>query len=195
MHKEFPSVQRLPVHLPNQQQVTFDETGNIMQVLSTAMHTKLTQWLDFNRRKKELHEQALITDPAAQPHVCLTTLYHNFPKIATWHQPSKKWKERKQRLSVHNTMEYVYNDSSAPVGRVYGVHPREGERYYLRLLLMKIPGATSFDDLKTTFDGSRNPAYVIHDTFQDACRDLGLLQDDQEWISCMRTSATFASAY
>jgi len=39
MHKEFPSVQHLPVHLPNQQQVTFDETGNIMQVLATAMHT------------------------------------------------------------------------------------------------------------------------------------------------------------
>jgi len=60
---------------------------------------------------------------------------------------------------------------------------------------MKVPGATSFDDLKTTYDHTRNPAYVIHDTFQDACRDLGLLQDDQEWISCMRTSATFASAF
>ena len=82
-------------------------------------------------------------------------------------------------------MEYVYNESSPPVGRVYGVHPREGERFYLRLLLMKVPGPTSFDDLKKTYDPSRNPAHIIHDTFQDACRDLGLLQDDQEWITCM----------
>ena len=58
-------------------------------------------------------------------------------------------------------MEYVYNESSPPVGRVYGVHPREGERFYLRLLLMKIAGPTSFDDLKTTYDPSRNPARII----------------------------------
>jgi len=66
-------------------------------------------------------------------------------------------------------MEYVYNESSPPVGREYGVHPREGERCYLRLLLMKIPGPTSFDDQKKTSDPSRNPAHVIHETFQDAC--------------------------
>jgi hypothetical protein len=204
MHKEFPSVQRLPVHLPNQQQVSFDETGNIIQVLATARHTKLTRWLEFNYKKKEEHEQALLIDPAAQPHLCLNTLYHNFPKIAIWNQSSKVWKERKQRVTDQNTMEYVYNESRPPVGRVYGVHPREGERYYLRLLLMKIPGPTSFDDLKKTYNPRRNPTrdihernstHVIHETFQDACRDLGLLQDDQEWISCMQNSATFASAY
>ena len=60
---------------------------------------------------------------------------------------------------------------------------------------MKVPGPTSFDDLKKTYDPSRNPAHIIHDTFQDACRDLGLIQDDQEWITCMRSSASFASAY
>jgi len=58
-------------------------------------------------------------------------------------------------------MEYVYNESSPPVGRVYGVHPREGERFYLRLLLMKIPGPISFDHLKNTYDPSRNPAHVV----------------------------------
>ena len=60
---------------------------------------------------------------------------------------------------------------------------------------MKIRGPTSFGDLKTTYDPSRNPPHVIHQTFQDACLDLGLLQDDQEWISCMQSCATFASAY
>jgi len=60
---------------------------------------------------------------------------------------------------------------------------------------MKIPGPTSFDDLKKTYDPSRNSAHVIHETFQDACQDFGLLQDDQEWTSCMQSSETFASAY
>ncbi len=150
-----------------------------MQVLGNAMNTKLTRWLEFNRNKKEEHQHALLAEPGAQPHVCLNTLYHNFPKIATWNQSSKNWKERKQRETDRNTIEYVYNESSPPVGRVYGVHPREGEQFYLRLLLMKIRGPTSFDDLKTTYDPSRNPPHVIHQTFQDACLDLGLLQDDQ----------------
>ncbi len=28
-------------------------------------------------------------------------------------------------------------------------HPQEGERYYLRLLLLNVPGATSLNDLQT----------------------------------------------
>ena len=35
------------------------------------------------------------------------------------------------------------------IGRIYAVNPREGELYYLRILLNNIKGATSFVDLKT----------------------------------------------
>jgi len=126
MHKEFPSVQRLPVHLPNQQQVTFDETENIMQVLATAMHTKLTRWLDFNHKKKEQNEEALLTDPAARPHVCLNTLYHNFPGIAIWNQTSKTWKQHKQQVTDQNTMEYVYT-SQVHRSEEYMVYIQERE--------------------------------------------------------------------
>ena len=65
----------------------------------------------------------------------------------------------------------------------------EGERFFLRLLLLKVEGATSFDDLKTTYDaGIPN----IHASYQDACREMGLLQDDSEWVNCMETASTFA---
>jgi hypothetical protein len=38
------------------------------------------------------------------------------------------------------------------VGRIVSVHPAEGDRYFLRVLLNHVPGSTSFDDLKTFED-------------------------------------------
>ena len=58
------------------------------------------------------------------------------------------------------------------------VQPIEGERYYLRILLTHVIGATSFDDLKT-INGQ------ICRTFKEACTHLGLLQDDNGWDTCL----------
>ena len=61
---------------------------------------------------------------------------------------------------------------------MYFVHPKAGERYYLRMLLNIVHGATSFEDLKTVNN-------VFYSTFKDACEALGLLQDDKEWDDCL----------
>ena len=58
------------------------------------------------------------------------------------------------------------------------VQPSEGERYYLRILLTHIKGATSFNNLKTI------NGYVCR-TFKETCIHLGLLQDDAEWNTCL----------
>ena len=58
------------------------------------------------------------------------------------------------------------------------VQPSEGERYYLRILLTYIKGATSFNHLKTINE------YVC-ETFKETCIRLGLLQDDIEWDTCL----------
>ena len=58
------------------------------------------------------------------------------------------------------------------------VSPSQGERFYLRMLLTVITGATLFPDLRTV-NG------IQHPTFKQACITLGLLQDDQEWIQCL----------
>ena len=58
------------------------------------------------------------------------------------------------------------------------IQPIEGERYYLRILLTHVIGATSFDNLKT-INGQ------ICRTFKEACTHLGLLQDDNEWDTCL----------
>lgn len=50
-------------------------------------------------------------------------------------------------------------------------HPAEEERYYLRVLLNHIPGATSFEDLKTV-DG------VVYPFFYEAAKKRGLIEVD-----------------
>ena len=83
----------------------------------------------------------------------------------------KEWKPRQEGIAI---------------GRMYTCNPLAGERYYLRLLLTIIPGAQSFEHLRTV-DGRE------YSTFKDACRALGLLQDDREWISCFTEAVNFAT--
>ncbi len=70
------------------------------------------------------------------------------------------------------------------LGRMYFVQPSEGERYYLRVLLTHVAGATCFEDLRTTHR-PHMPTIVVHPTFKAACLARGLLQDDAEWDQCL----------
>ena len=60
------------------------------------------------------------------------------------------------------------------LSRMYNVRPNAGERFFLRLLLLHVKGATSFEYLRTV-NG------VVFDTFREACSALGILADDNEW--------------
>lgn len=57
---------------------------------------------------------------------------------------------------------------------MYTIHPNNHECFYLRLLLHTVKGPTSFETLRTT-NG------IVHQTFRDACLELGLLEDDNQW--------------
>ncbi|GFU37581.1 uncharacterized protein TNCV_4275001 [Trichonephila clavipes] len=59
-------------------------------------------------------------------------------------------------------------------GDFYTVHPKQRECFYLRLLLVNVPGPTSFEFLRTV-NGR------VFNTYQDACRELQLLEDDNHW--------------
>ena len=65
------------------------------------------------------------------------------------------------------------------IGRIYFASPNSGERFYLRLLLTVVKGPTSFENLRTV-------SGVVYDTFKSACVARGLLEDDEEWIQCLR---------
>ncbi len=60
------------------------------------------------------------------------------------------------------------------IGLMCYAHPTSSERYYLRMLLNYVKGATSYEHLRTV-DG------IKHDTFKDACIAMGLLANDNEW--------------
>ncbi len=64
---------------------------------------------------------------------------------------------------------------------MYTVSPREGERYFLRLLLLHVTEAESFLDMRTV-DGE------VCSSFRQACGRRGLLGDDAEWRRVLRES-------
>ena len=62
---------------------------------------------------------------------------------------------------------------------MYSVSPTQTELFHLRLLLLHVKGATSYEGLKTV-DG------VLQNSYAAACLALGLVEDDDEWIKAMQ---------
>jgi len=58
----------------------------------------------------------------------------------------------------------------------------------VRLLLTVVPGATSFDNLRTI----NSQTYT---TFQQACLTFGVIQDDIEWIQYFEEAIVFSTGY
>jgi hypothetical protein len=80
---------------------------------------------------------------------------------------------------------WVTRQKCFAIGRLYHCSPAHGERFYLRLLLTVRVGPTAYDDL-CTVDGVRHP------TFKAACKAMGLLEDDREWIATFEEACDFA---
>ncbi|KAL6856293.1 hypothetical protein ACP4OV_019095 [Aristida adscensionis] len=70
------------------------------------------------------------------------------------------------------------------VGRIVSAHPAEGERYYLRVILNHVTGATSFEDLRTV-DG------VVLPTFREAAERRGLIESDNTLDECLTEATMF----
>ncbi|GBM12248.1 hypothetical protein AVEN_155255-1 [Araneus ventricosus] len=69
--------------------------------------------------------------------------------------------------------------SGDALGCVYTVYSRNTDCYYLRLLLHKIKGPTSFKDLQTV-NG------IEYETYREACLALGLLENDNQWNEALK---------
>lgn len=85
--------------------------------------------------------------------------YQQFPQYFVWHRKEKKWTPGQQGEAI---------------GRLYSCDPGVGEKYYLRLLLTRVRGVTSFNNLKGGLP-----------TFKAACMARGFLEDDSEWVQCI----------
>eukprot|EP00889_Picochlorum_renovo_P007393 jgi/Picre1/34423/NNA_001892.t1 len=171
----YPSVQQLHLHTPNDQSVLFEEEGNLVDVVQEAgsADTMLTAWFKFNLEKHKYQarlagagEGATVRKPAA-----LSTCYADIGAIATWGRKMKRWTRRTQ--------------STGCVSRLPFVHPQDRERWCLKQLLCALPGATSWDDLKTVRNTEKGGNPTVCPSFEEACRLRGMLENDDLWCSGM----------
>src|SRR6266404_4821023 len=157
MHDHEPSVVCLTVHLSCHQSVVINPARdvNAQQVLdrNEDRDTTLTAWFKANDKD--------------QDGVIRNTLYQDFPSKMRWNRDTRIWTVRRRGFAI---------------GRMYYAHPSSGERFYLRLLLTSVKGATSFEDLRF-FQGTQ------HTSFREACILRGLLEDDNEWDQCLQEAS------
>ena len=103
------------------------------------------------------------------------------PRFYTWNAALKKFQRRKKGEVVADVF------STDALGRIYTVHPRQDECFYLRLFLVNIRGHTSFESLRTV-DG------VLCVTFREACQRLNLLENDAHWDLTLADATVSAPA-
>ena len=161
IHERDPSVQQLAVHLENGQRVYFTEDTASDQASRDPPKTTLTEFFALCR-----------IDNFAK-----TLLYVDVPKYYTWDK--KAWNRKKQGTDVagHPGVKEAH-----VLGRVYTISPRQGECFYLRLLLHHVRGPQSFSELRTV-NGD------LCSSFREACFKLGLLEDDNQYHLAMEETA------
>jgi hypothetical protein len=119
LYQMYPCV-HLTVHLPSMHMVAYNERDDLCNVINHGQSQKSMLTEYFWMNS---------VDPFAH-----SFLYREFLEYYRWDRTEKELLRRKQRTQI---------------GRIMYACPAEGERYYLRVLLNHVRGATSFDDLKT----------------------------------------------
>ena len=114
----------------------------------------------LDERKKTMLTAYFAANNNEENQLARNTYYSDFPQHFVWVQQSKEWKIR----SRNNNNE---NNSVSTIGRLISVHPNQGDKYFLRLLLINRKGDTSFVDLRTV-------NIVLFSSFKEACDAMGL---------------------
>lgn len=154
MHFQSHTIVRLDVHLPHRQMVYF-RLGQEQGALENVKQTKLLAFFELN----------CIDESARQ------FTYTEIPMHFTWVDGNKKWKKR-------------LRGGDKIISRMFVVSPRDKELFHLRLLLLHVCGAQSFQDVRT-YNG------VVYDTFAEACHSRGIASNDNEWRECLNEAKQF----
>lgn len=152
IHERHPTVTHLAVHLENGERVYFTQ-NNLLQRAKTPPATTLTAFFELCRK-----------DDFAK-----TLLYIEVPAYYTW--ANNKFSRRKKGECVEG-FPNIKKDSA--LGRMYCIHPSQCECFHLRILLHHVRGPTSFINLRTVHG-------KIMPTYQLACKELGLIENDEHW--------------
>ena len=157
----------------------YNITENKPAVMALRIHLKDQQQVVFdmntemealeNQRETELtaffkFNQSL-NDQDEKP------MYVEMPERHVYDKKEKEWRVRKR--------------GEPSVGRVHQVNPVAGDVYFLRMLLHDnhCRGKTSFEDMLRLPDGR------VCETYKEVCLELGLLDDDEEWIRSLEMMA------
>ncbi|XP_076906088.1 uncharacterized protein LOC143562053 [Bidens hawaiensis] len=89
-------------------------------------------------------------------------------------KPSRRW--------LRNAMKKQLPFAKVLSRRIHAVSPTAGEAYFLRILLNRVKGPQSFEEIRI-INGRLQPS------FRDACYSLGLLEDDQEYIEAIEEAS------
>lgn len=154
-----PPVLQMQVHLPGMHMVPFNDKDNLEDVARRSQSQR-SMLTEYFRMNRE--------DPNAHKY-----LYREFPEHYTWNKSKKLWKPRVQHIQI---------------GRHVYANPAEGERYYLRVLLNHVRGATSFVSLRTVRG-------VMEPTFRGACEALGLVETDKSLDDALTEATSFKMPY
>ena len=154
LHEQSHTIIRLPVHLHEQQPVYFKQ-GKHEEALQRA-----------SRQETMLTAWFALNRKSSQPYT-----YNEIPHYFVFNYQLRQWKPRKR-------------GGDNIIGRTYYVSPKQTERFCLRLLLLHVHGATSFEDLRT-YDG------CLMETFKEACVARHLLADDKEWDNTLQEASAF----
>lgn len=123
IHKEFPAITQLPVHVEDEKNVFFTrgDIGSLRQASETPVDSKLRAYFKANQKYPAAH----------------ALLYTELPSQLMWHCEMHEWKPRKQQ-TAHGQLSFI--------------PPNTGEKYYACLILSVVKDLRGFDDL-CTFDG------------------------------------------
>ncbi|KAJ3698202.1 hypothetical protein LUZ61_001907 [Rhynchospora tenuis] len=165
IHYSHPTVERLPIHLPFQNNILFRDSQPLTEIVTNpaSQRTKLTAWFELNAR-----------DPAARQ---LT--YPEVTRLYTWQEGQKNWKVREQGYRL---------------ARVHFVQPSAGDVYYQRMLLNSVRGATSFEHLRTvngTLYQTYKEACNAYGLLDDNSEWLHTMQEAAASASCDQLRAMF----
>ncbi|GBM15371.1 hypothetical protein AVEN_199633-1 [Araneus ventricosus] len=142
---------RLSVHLPNQKRVTCQD-GHEEEALEAARSRQTMLKSWFQLNQSDPDAQTLLNTDIPYNYVC----------------DRNNCKRRKR-------------GGNKIVARMYVLNVKDAERFYLRMLLLHVPGAASFKFLRTVDN-------VIYDTFKQVAFHRHLLNSDEEWDHCLHLS-------
>lgn len=137
---------RLPIHLENQKMIYMSNNNVEHSEIEKSLNqsTMLLEYFELNKRNITARQYT----------------YYEIPQFYTFNATVKRWTPRKSHFNV--------------IGRLYNINPSQKELFHLRLLLLRVKGATSFKDLRTV-NGRTYDSYV------ETCIALHLIETDDEW--------------